>query len=179
MHPALKALYPDLAALGLVVAARPAAVGGQQLPRIVHAFATAYLMAGNLSAYGYVGLAAGAAHLLETFGSDELKAHVHGADLRRPLDRHDGADRAAGRLEPRRRRHDARRPPPTAATGSAGAKIFISGGDHDLTDNIVHMVLARIDGAPAGTKGVSLFCVPKRRVDATGARPTTTSRSPA
>jgi len=43
--------------------------------------------------------------------------------------------------------------------------MFISGGDHDLTENIVHMVLARIDGAPPGTKGVSLFCVPKRRVE--------------
>ena len=48
---------------------------------------------------------------------------------------------------------------------SRGAKIFISGGDHDLTDNIVHMTLARIDGAPAGIKGVSLFAVPKRRFD--------------
>jgi butyryl-CoA dehydrogenase len=47
--------------------------------------------------------------------------------------------------------------------------MFISGGDHDLTENIVHMVLARIDGAPPGTKGVSLFCVPKRRVDRTSA----------
>ena len=45
-----------------------------------------------------------------------------------------------------------------------GAKIFISGGDHDLTDNVVHLTLARIAGAPAGIKGVSLFCVPRRRV---------------
>ena len=46
-----------------------------------------------------------------------------------------------------------------------GAKIFISGGEHDLTDNIVHLVLARVVGAPAGARGVSLFCVPKRRPD--------------
>src|SRR5262249_26466993 len=50
-----------------------------------------------------------------------------------------------------------------------GTKIFISAGDHDLTENIIHMVLARIDGAPPGTKGLSLFIVPKHRVDATGA----------
>jgi alkylation response protein AidB-like acyl-CoA dehydrogenase len=49
-----------------------------------------------------------------------------------------------------------------------GTKIFISGGDHDLSDNIVHMVLARIDGAPKGTKGLSLFIVPKIRVNADG-----------
>ncbi|RJP39777.1 MAG: acyl-CoA dehydrogenase, partial [Desulfobacteraceae bacterium] len=49
-----------------------------------------------------------------------------------------------------------------------GAKIFISGGDHDLCDNIIHPVLARIEGAPAGTKGISLFLVPKFRVNADG-----------
>jgi butyryl-CoA dehydrogenase len=52
-----------------------------------------------------------------------------------------------------------------------GSKIFISGGDHDLTDNIVHMTLARIDGAPPGIKGVSLFAVPKRRVEGSGLVP--------
>src|SRR5262249_40204771 len=49
-----------------------------------------------------------------------------------------------------------------------GAKIFITGGDQDITDNIVHLVLARVDGAPAGTKGLSLFIVPKKRVNADG-----------
>src|SRR5450830_649853 len=53
----------------------------------------------------------------------------------------------------------------------SGAKIFISGGDHDLTENIVHLVLARIDGAPAGIKGVSLFVAPKRRVTDGGLAP--------
>jgi len=50
----------------------------------------------------------------------------------------------------------------------SGSKIFISGGEHDLADNIVHMVLARIDGAPAGTRGLSLFLVPKFLPDADG-----------
>lgn len=165
VHPRLKAIFGELSALGLVVAARPAEVGGQQLPRIVHTFATAYLMAANLSAYGYVGLAAGAAHLLETFGSPELKAAymtpiyegrwLGTMALTEPQAGSSLAD-VTTRATP-------------AADGSyriAGAKIFISGGDHDLTENIVHMVLARIDGAPAGTKGVSLFCVPKRRIEA-------------
>jgi hypothetical protein len=49
-----------------------------------------------------------------------------------------------------------------------GTKIFISGGDHDMTENLVHMVLARIEGAQKGTKGLSLFIVPKKRVDAKG-----------
>jgi acyl-CoA dehydrogenase len=50
-----------------------------------------------------------------------------------------------------------------------GTKIFISAGEHDLSQNIVHLVLARIEGAPAGTKGISLFVVPKLMVDADGA----------
>src|ERR671928_153903 len=49
-----------------------------------------------------------------------------------------------------------------------GTKIFISAGEHDLSDNIIHLVLARIEGAPAGIKGVSLFVVPKVLVNADG-----------
>ena len=49
-----------------------------------------------------------------------------------------------------------------------GTKIFISGGDHDLAENIVHLVLARVDGAPAGTKGLTLFIVPKVRASQDG-----------
>ena len=59
----------------------------------------------------------------------------------------------------------------TAADGSykiSGTKIFISSGEHDLTDNIIHLVLARIEGAPSGIKGVSLFVVPKVLVNADG-----------
>src|SRR6202044_2932949 len=52
--------------------------------------------------------------------------------------------------------------------GIRGTKIFISGGDHDLAENIVHLVLARVDGAPAGTKGLTLFIVPKIRAAADG-----------
>ncbi len=55
-----------------------------------------------------------------------------------------------------------------------GNKVFISGGDHDLTENIVHLTLARIDGAPAGIKGVSLFAVPKKRLESGKARSRTT-----
>ncbi|MBA3458774.1 MAG: acyl-CoA dehydrogenase [Deltaproteobacteria bacterium] len=166
VHPRLKAIYGELAALGLVVAGRPPEVGGQHLPRVVHTFATAYLMAANLGAYGYVGLAAGAAHLLETFGSPELRATymtpiyegrwLGTMALTEPQAGSSLADVATRAT-----------PTPDGSYRIKGAKIFISGGDHDLTENIVHMVLARIDGAPPGTKGVSLFCVPKRRVEGT------------
>ena len=167
VHPMMHAVFADLCALGMVVAARPTNVGGEQLPRAVHSFASAYLMAANLSAYGFVGLAAGAAHLLEVFGSASLRetymAPIYEGRwlgtmaLTEPQAGSSLAD-VTTRATP-------------VADGSyriAGAKIFISAGDHDLTENIVHMVLARIDGAPAGTRGVSLFCVPKRRVEAAG-----------
>lgn len=168
VHPRMKALWPQLVALGMAAAGRPAAVGGQQLPLTVLTLAGAYLMAANLSAYGYVGLTAGAAHLLETFGSAELRARYMA-----PL--YDGRWTGTMALtEPQAGSSlaDVATRATPAGDGSwriAGSKIFISGGDHDLTDNIVHMVLARIDGAPAGIKGVSLFCVPKRRVEAAGA----------
>lgn len=162
LHPRMPALYRKLTALGLAAAGRPAAVGGQQFPLVVTTLASAYLMAANLSAYGFVGLTAGAAHLLEAFGSEALRAQymtplydgtwTGTMALTEPQAGSSLAD-VATRAVPR-------------ADGSyaiSGNKIFISGGDHDLTDNIVHMTLARIEGAPAGIKGVSLFCVPKRR----------------
>src|SRR5262249_48161342 len=73
VHPRLHTLYPKLLELGLTNATRPAAVGGQQLPMLVAALATSYLMAGNASAYGYVGLTAAAAHLIEAFGDARLQ----------------------------------------------------------------------------------------------------------
>ncbi len=59
-------------------------------------------------------------------------------------------------------------PRPDGSYSIRGTKIFISGGDHDLTENIVHIVLARLPDAPMGTRGISVFVVPKRRVDAQG-----------
>ncbi len=165
VHAHMKALYPQLVELGIVAASRPSSVGGQQMPLVVTTLASAYLMAANASAYGYAGLTAGAAHLLEAFASGELKARYMA-----PL--YDGRWTGTMALtEPHAGSSLAdittRATPQSDGTFRIeGSKIFISGGDHDLTENIVHMVLARIDGAPAGLRGVSLFCVPKRRVAA-------------
>ena len=60
-----------------------------------------------------------------------------------------------------------------------GQKIFISAGEHDLADNIIHLVLARIEGAPAGVKGISLFVVPKFLPDADGGPASATASSAA
>ncbi len=164
VHPALRGLYKQLVDLGLTAAPRPHDVGGSQLPLCVAALAGAYLMAGNAAAYGYVGLTQGAAHLLEAFGNAELRerymARMYRGEWTGTMaltEPHAGS--SLGDLV-------------TSATPTAeghyliaGSKIFISAGDHDLADNIVHMTLARIAGAPAGMKGVSLFCVPKKRLE--------------
>jgi alkylation response protein AidB-like acyl-CoA dehydrogenase len=163
-HPRMKALYPALSALGLVVASRPAAVGGQQLPGTVVTMASAYLMAANSSAFAYVGLAAGAAHLLESFGSDVLR-ETYMAPLYEGrwlgtmalTEPHAGSSLADVTTRAT--------PLPDGSYSIRGSKIFISGGDHDVTENIVHLVLGRIEGAPLGSKGLSLFCVPKYRAD--------------
>lgn len=162
LHPAMKEIQAQLAALGVVAASRPAEVGGQQLPHTVAAAADLYLMAGNLSAAGFVGLTSGAAHLLESFGSEELK--------RTYMDRMYAGEwtgtmaltepQAGSSLADVRTRA---RPTPQGHWLLDGAKIFISAGDHDLGGNVVHLVLARIEGAPPGVRGISLFCVPRDR----------------
>ncbi|XXT15753.1 acyl-CoA dehydrogenase [Sorangium sp. So ce429] len=162
VHPALKQVFRPMVELGGLAATRPAAVGGQQLPLVVATLAGAYLMAANLSACGYLGLTTGAAHLIETFGDDALKA----AFMTRMY-----AGEWTGTMaltEPQAGSSLADVQTRAARTEAGhylvrGSKIFISGGDHDLTENIVHLTLARIEGAPRGIKGVSLFAVPKRR----------------
>lgn len=163
VHPAMKQCWRELVDLGVLSASRPAAVGGQQLPLTVATLSHAYLMAGNLSAYGYAGLTTGAAHLIETFGSDAVKSMFLSAmyegrwtgtmALTEPQAGSSLAD-VKSTATPKGDRYLLK-----------GSKIFISGGDQDVTENIVHLVLARIDGAPAGTKGISLFAVPKKRVE--------------
>jgi 3-(methylthio)propanoyl-CoA dehydrogenase len=138
--------------------------GGQGLPMCV-AGAVAELMSGaNIAFQIYAGLCAGAGHLIETYGTDDDKAlfcekmytGVWGGTM--CLTEPDaGSD--VGFLR-------TKATPDTEANDPRiykieGTKRFISGGEHDLTENIIHLMLARIDGAPQGTRGVSLFIVPK------------------
>jgi alkylation response protein AidB-like acyl-CoA dehydrogenase len=82
------------------------------------------------------------------------------------MDGHDEPDRAAGRLRSRRCAR-----PSAADDGTyriTGQKIFITYGEHEVTDNIIHLVLARLPDAPPGTRGISLFLVPKFLVNDDG-----------
>jgi alkylation response protein AidB-like acyl-CoA dehydrogenase len=166
VHPRMRDLFARLTALGVISAPRPQRVGGDQVPLTVFALATVYLMAGNLSAYAYAGLTQGAAHLLEAFGDDTLRSTY----MTRMYRGEWTGTMALTEPQAGSSLADVTTVAELTADGHyllRGSKIFISGGDHDLTDNVVHMTLARIAGAPPGMKGVSLFCVPKRRLEGT------------
>ncbi len=170
VHPEMGSIYAHLVEHGVLTASRPKSVGGLGLPLTVAAFANLYLMAANLGAYAFAGLTTGAGHLLEAFGDDALRAA-----FMVPL--YEGrwtGTMALTEPEAGSSLADVR----TRATPHAdgryrirGAKVFISGGDHDFAENVVHMTLARIDGAPPGIKGVSLFAVPAKRPEGAGLVP--------
>jgi butyryl-CoA dehydrogenase len=163
-HPRMREIWGRLVDLGALRATRSADVGGQQLPFSVGTAAAAYLMAANLSATAFAGLTSGAAHLIEAFGDEFLKremmSRMYAGEwtgtmaLTEPQAGSSLAD-VATRATPR----------VDGTYAMRGSKIFISGGDHDFAENIVHLTLARIDDAPPGIKGLSLFAVPKRRLE--------------
>ena len=161
-HAALPRLFEQMIELGVLTASRPESVGGAQLPMLVHTMASAYLMAANLSAYGFVGLTLGAAHLIEAFGTEELKERFMTKMY---------AGEWTGTMaltEPQAGSSLGEITTSAASTTDGhylikGSKIFISGADHGITENVVNLALARIDGSPSGTKGISLFAVPRLR----------------
>jgi alkylation response protein AidB-like acyl-CoA dehydrogenase len=164
---ATKAAWDGFAAAGFLNAHWDAGEGGLQLPNVVHSAAVTWFNAANVATTTYSWLTVGAANLLRTFGTPELKARYLA-----PM----GDGRFAGTMaltEPAQGSAlgDIKTLAEPRADGSyrvRGQKMFISGGDQNLTANIVHMVLARIKGAPAGVKGISLFLVPKVLVNDDG-----------
>jgi butyryl-CoA dehydrogenase len=162
VHPVMGSLYGRLVEHGVLSARRPRSEGGLGLPLVVAALADLHLMAANLGAYAFAGLTIGAAHLLETFGDEAIQETFmvplyegRWTGTMALTEPHAGSSLAD--VQTRAAPIDGGR------YRIAGAKVFISGGDNDFSENVVHMTLARIDGAPAGIKGVSLFAVPARR----------------
>lgn len=165
--PAVGEAFRAFADSGLMRAHLPESEGGLRLPWSVSSAAMTFFQAANLSTTAYSTLTIGAANLLHAFGTDEQKARYM-----EPL--FDG--RWAGTMalsEPQAGSSlaDIRTQATPNDDGSyaiVGTKQWISGGEHELTENIVHLVLAKIKGAPAGVHGISLFIVPRFRVDAAG-----------
>jgi alkylation response protein AidB-like acyl-CoA dehydrogenase len=162
LHPGMHAAHQALLELGVLTATRPEVVGGQGLPMLAAAAAHAYLMAGNLAAYALEGLTTGAARLIESFGDEALKARF----MARMYSGEWTGTMALTEPQAGSSLSDVATKARPAEDGTyriSGTKVFISGGAHDVAENTVHLTLARIEGAPAGIKGVSLFAVPARR----------------
>jgi alkylation response protein AidB-like acyl-CoA dehydrogenase len=141
--------------------------GGQGMPRLLSMAANEYLVGANFAFMMYSGLTHGAGRLVESFGTDKqkdlfLKKMYTGEWTGTMLLTEAEAGSDVGALTTSAKLNE------DGTYSITGAKIFISSGDHDLAENIIHPVLARIEGAPAGTKGISLFLVPKYRVNDDG-----------
>ncbi len=141
--------------------------GGSRVPMMLSGAASYIMACANNNVGGYIGLTAGAANLIITFGTQELK------DLYVPKMLSGDWTGTMALTEPQAGSSlsDITTKAIPQEDGSykiVGQKIFISGGDGPNVDNIIHLTLARIEGAPAGTKGISLFVVPKNRISADG-----------
>jgi butyryl-CoA dehydrogenase len=165
--PEVKQALDAYAEAGFMGSTFDAAIGGMQLPFLMETAAGMAFATANLPTLGYAALAKGVANLLDAHGSAEQKRrYMHPIVTGRWYgtmclsEPHAGSSLADIRTR-------------AVPTGEGdyrieGAKMWISGGDHDLGGNIVHMVLAKLPDAPPGVKGISLFIVPKYRVDADG-----------
>jgi len=141
--------------------------GGQGMPTVVSLAAGDYLNGGNYAFMMYPGLTHGAGTLVETFGTQEqkelfLRNMYSGKWMGTMLLTEPEAGSDVGALTTTAVKND------DGTYSITGNKIFISSGEHNMTENIIHPVLARIEGAPAGTKGISLFLVPKIWVNEDG-----------
>jgi alkylation response protein AidB-like acyl-CoA dehydrogenase len=165
--PEVKQALDAFARADLIAMGMDTALGGAQLPSVVAGAGLAYFHAANVSTAGYVLLTLANANLLakhgtpdqiETFVKPMLVGRFSGTMcLSEPQAGSSLAD-VVTRAEPH-------------ADGTYrlfGSKMWISGGDHELTENIVHLVLAKIPGGPPGTRGISLFVVPKCLVSSDG-----------
>ncbi len=141
--------------------------GGQGMPTSVSLATHDYFNGANYAFMMYPGLSHGAGKLVEAFGTKKqkalyLKKMFSGEWTGTMLLTEPEAGSDVGALTTSAVKND------DGSYSITGNKIFISAGEHDLTENIIHPVLARIEGAPAGTKGISLFLVPKYRVNDDG-----------
>ncbi|MEQ1694041.1 MAG: acyl-CoA dehydrogenase N-terminal domain-containing protein, partial [Gemmatimonas sp.] len=155
-----KEAYTQYAAAGWTGVVADPAFGGQGLPETVGFVMEEMLCSSNLSFSMYPGLSHGAYSAMMSHGSDEIKERF----LHKLVDgtwsgtmclteAHSGTD--LGIISTKAV------PAGDGAYQITGSKIFISAGEHDLTENILHLVLAKLPDAPGGTKGISMFLVPK------------------
>jgi alkylation response protein AidB-like acyl-CoA dehydrogenase len=138
--------------------------GGAGAPRAVQVLVEELLSGSNTAFNMYPALGVGAAEVIEAFGTLEQKSLYcsrmfggHWGGTMCLTEANAGSDVGAALSSAKKN--------PDGTYFVRGTKVFISGGDHDLAENLVHLVLARVEGAPAGTKGLTLFIIPKIRVN--------------
>jgi len=167
VHPSVKAIMKAFGEGGWIGATFPEKEGGEQLPHLVADSCRFIFSASNYSAHAYGGLTSGAANLIRSFGSQELcdtyvpkmlAGEWQGTMALTESEAGSSLADLTTTAEPTDRGYYKIR----------GQKIFISAGDHNALENIVHLMLARIKDAPPGVKGISLFVVPKKRFDQDG-----------
>jgi alkylation response protein AidB-like acyl-CoA dehydrogenase len=167
VHPAVRTFMKESGEGGWIAAPFSFDLGGQQLPQMISMASQFIFAAANYSGSVYPHLTAGAANLILSFGSETLKelyvskmlsGEWQGTmALTEPQAGSSLADIITQAL-----------PTDQGFYKLRGQKIFISAGDHDGVDNVVHLLLAKIKGAPAGVRGISLFVVPQKRVEDQG-----------
>lgn len=163
VHPVVGQVLKDAGENGLIGALFDYEMGGMQLPYTIHSAISHINQCANNNLPGYAGLTGGAAGLLVSFANQNLidtyvpnmlKGLWGGTMcLTEPQAGSSLSDVATSA-----------KPNEDGSYNIVGQKIFISGGDHEYVDNMIHLVLARIEGAPRGTKGISLMVVPKKRL---------------
>ncbi|UCF92155.1 MAG: acyl-CoA dehydrogenase [Desulfobacterales bacterium] len=167
VHPSVRAIMKQFGEGGWITSRVPIDLGGEQLPHLIADACDYIFQAANYSATAYLGLTVGAAHLIESFGSQMLyDTYVpsmyaglwQGTMALTEPEAGSSLSDITTMAEPTEEGYYLLK----------GQKIFISAGDHNGVDNIVHLMLAKIVGAPPGVKGISLFVVPKKRVGPDG-----------
>ena len=167
VHEQVKTMMHKGGELGLISAPFDYDDGGMQIPFMVQTATNYILNAANNHLPGYTGLTQGAAELIIHFASQELKDTF----VPNMLEGKWGGTMCLTEPQAGSSLSDIVTKATPTEEGHykiSGQKIFISGGDNHFTENVVHLLLARIEGAPKGTKGISLFVVPKNRPTADG-----------
>ena len=165
--PEVKVAWKQFAASGLLSAQHDYENGGMQLPTLINMACNAFFMSANPSTVAYPFLTSAAANVIQAFGTQQqkqtfLESMFNGRFSGTMALTEPDVGSSLGDLTTKAIPHD------DGSYRIKGQKMFISGGDQDITENIVHLVLARIQDAPQGVKGISLFIVPKFRTNLDG-----------
>src|SRR3984885_8762783 len=165
--PEMKEALSAVGAAGLLAGDFDHDVDGYQLPYVVSRAAFAWLQAANVSTAAYLGLTVANAHLLAAHGNKEqidtwVRPMLDGRYLGTMCLSEPHAGSSLANITTRAVRQD------DGTYRITGTKMWISGGDHEMSENIVHLVLAKIPGGPAGGKGISLILVPRFLLNADG-----------